>query len=103
MVTRGQVWWYEHPDAGRRPFAILTRDEACGVLNQVIAVPATTVVRDIPTEVVLDTHHGMPRRCVLSLDNVTVIRPALCTELITSLDAATMQRVCDALGHAIAC
>lgn len=97
------MWWYEHPDAGRRPFAVLTRDEACGVLNQVIAVPATTVIRGIPTEVVLDVDDGMPRRCVLALDNVTVIRPALCTELITSLDAVVMQRVCDALGHATAC
>lgn len=103
MVKRGEVWWYEHPEAGRRPFAILTRNEACAVLNQVIAVPATTVIRTIPTEVVLDTDDGMPRRCALTLDNVTVIRPALCTELITTLDSATMDRVCDALGHATNC
>ncbi|HET8929803.1 MAG TPA: type II toxin-antitoxin system PemK/MazF family toxin [Acidimicrobiales bacterium] len=103
MVSRGEVWWYEHPDAGRRPFAILTRTEACGVLNQVLAAPATTVIRQIPTEVPLDKHDGMPRRCVLSLDNVTLIRPALCTELITTLDAATMGKVCEALGYTTAC
>lgn len=103
MVKRGEVWWYEPPEAGRRPFAILTRNEACEVLNQVIAVPATTVIRSIPTEVVLDTDDGMPRHCVLSLDNVTVIRPVLCTELITTLDALTMDRICEALRHATAC
>lgn len=103
MVTRGEVWWYEHPDAGRRPFAILTRAEVCGVLNQVLSAPATTVIRGIPTEVPLDERDGMPLACVLSLDNVTLIRPTLCTERITTLDAATMDRVCVALGHAIAC
>ncbi len=103
MVNRGEVWWYEHPDAGRRPFAILSRPETCEVLNQVLAVPATTVIRNIPTEVPLDEHDGMPRRCVLSLDNATLIRPALCTEQIATLDAATMHLVCEALGHATAC
>lgn len=103
MVSRGQVWWYEHPEAGRRPFLVLTRTEVCGVLNQVIAVPATTVIRHIPTEVALDESHGMPRNCVLALDNVTSIRPALCTKQITTLDDALMDTVCSALGHAINC
>jgi len=102
-VRRGEVWWYEHPDAGRRPYAILTRDEACAVLNQVLAAPATTVIRGIPTEVALDSGDGMPRPCVLNLDNVTLIRPALCVERITVLHASVMHRVCEALGHAIAC
>lgn len=102
-MTRGEVWWYEHPAAGRRPFAILTRSEACAVLNQVLAVPATTVIRGIPTEVALDRTDGMPRSCVLNLDNVTLIRPALCTERITTLGASTMGRVCEALGHAATC
>lgn len=103
MVTRGEVWWYEHPEARRRPFLVLTRHEACAVLNQILAAPATTVIRGIPTEVVIDERDGMPRQCALSLDNVTLIRPALCTERITTLDAARMAEVCEALGHATAC
>jgi mRNA-degrading endonuclease toxin of MazEF toxin-antitoxin module len=103
VVTRGEIWWYEHPDAGRRPFLILTRAEACTVLTQVMAVPATTVIRGIPTEVVLEVEDGMPRRCALSFDNVTLVRPALCTERITTLDHERMQASCVALGHATAC
>lgn len=103
MVTRGEIWWYEHPDVQRRPFLVLTRPEACSVLNQVIAVPATTVIRNIPTEVLLDEGDGMPRRCALTLDNVTLIRPALCTERLTWLDGARMAEVCEALGHATDC
>jgi mRNA-degrading endonuclease toxin of MazEF toxin-antitoxin module len=103
VVTRGEVWWYAHPDAGRRPYLILTRTEACAVLTQVMGVPATTVIRGIPTEVVLDESDAMPRRCALSLDNVTLLRPTLCTDRITTLDATRMHAVCAALAHATAC
>lgn len=76
MVARGEVWWYEDPRAGRRPFLILTRDEVISLLNQVLAVPATRTIRGIPTEVALGPDQGMPSECVLSLDNVTLVRPA---------------------------
>ncbi len=103
MVARGEVWWYQDPRAGRRPFLILTRDEAIPVLNQVLAVPATRTVRRIPTEVPLGESDGMPADCVLSLDNVSLVRVALCTDCITRLGPDRMQDVCQALGTATAC
>ncbi len=102
-MRRGEVWWYEHPRAGRRPFLILTRDEAIPVLHQILAVPATRTIREIPTEVVLGRADGMPSTCCLTLDNITVIRPALCGERITRLSAARMREVCAALSVASAC
>ena len=102
-MRRGEVWWHEHPRRGRRPYLILTRDEAIPVLNQVLAVPATRTIRDIPTEVVLDRADGMPSRCCLTLDNLTVIRPALCVERITRLSAHRLHEVCSALALATAC
>ncbi len=103
MVARGEVWWYEAPEVGRRPYLILSRAEAIPVLNQVLGVPATRTVRGIPTEVALDRSDDMPVHCVLTLDNVTVIRLSLCTERITSLSLERMAEVCQALGHATAC
>lgn len=103
MVKRGEVWWYEHPDAGRRPYLILTRSEACSVLNQVLGAPATRTIRSIPTEVALDQADGMPEACVLSLDNVTLVRPSFCTSLITRLAPERMHEVCVALENATAC
>lgn len=103
MVARGEVCWYEDPRAGRRPFLILTRDEAIPVLNQVLAVPATRTIRGIPTEVPLGASDGMPTSCVLTLDNVTLVRVALCKERITRLSVARMQEVCEALRIATAC
>ena len=103
MVARGEVWWYEDPRAGRRPFLVLTRDEAIPVLNQVLAVPATRTVRGIPTEVTLDASDGMPAGCALALDNVALVRTALLTERITRLAPERMRAVCDALAVATAC
>ena len=103
MVARGDVWWVEVPDADRRPYLILTRSEAVGVLTKLLAVPCTRTIREIPTEVPLGRSDGMPAPCVLSLDNVTVIRKSLCTKRITRLSPATMREVCDALRIAAAC
>jgi mRNA interferase MazF len=103
LVRRGEVWWHEDPRRGRRPYLILTRDEAIPVLHQVLAVPATRTVREIPTEVQLGPGDGMPSACCLTLDNLTVIRTALCTERITQLSADRMREVCAALSLATAC
>lgn len=97
------MWWYDDPAEDRRPYLILTRDVAVAALTQVIAVPATTVARRIPTEVALDESDGMPTSCVLALENLTMIRPALCTERITTLGPEMMRAVCEALGHAVDC
>lgn len=97
------MWWYEAPGVGRRPFLVLARSEAIPMLNQVLAVPATRTARGIPTEVALDKDDGMPVPCVLSVDNVNLIRPALCVERITSLGPDRMQQVCDALRVAAGC
>ncbi len=102
MVARGEVWWYEAPEVGRRPYLILSRDEAIPVLTQVLGVPATRTVRGIPTEVALDRADGMPGPCVLTLDNLTVIRLSHCTERITKLAPERIAAVCQALGHATA-
>ena len=103
MVARGEVWWYEHPTQGRRPYLVLTRNAALPLLNQVLAVPAARTIRYIPTEVQLDEGDGMPTKCVLALDNVTLIRPAFCTERITTLAPEVIQQVCEALTVAAGC
>lgn len=101
--VRGEVWWYEHPAASARPVLVLTRSAACPVLNQLLAVPATRTVRGIPTEVSLGADHGMPVDCVLTLDNVTLVRPEFCTTRITVLDTTVMHQVCRALADATDC
>jgi mRNA interferase MazF len=103
VVARGEVWWHEHPDEGRRPYLILHRDTAIPVLNQVLAVPATRTRRGLPTEVGLDETDGMPRSCVLTLDNIRLVRPVYLVHRITALGPARMHEVCRALHAAVDC
>lgn len=103
LVARSEVWWVEHPDAGRRPFLVLTRQAAIAVLNAYLAVPATRTIRRIPTEVVLDTGDGMPEECALSLDNLTLVPRELFRTRITRLSVERMREVCRALTLASGC
>jgi mRNA interferase MazF len=103
LVARGEVWWVEHPEAGRRPFLVLTRQAAIPMLHSVLAVPATRTIREIPTEVVLDRSDGMPEECALSLDNLTSVPAALFRERITRLSVDRMADVCRALALASGC
>jgi mRNA interferase MazF len=103
VVARSEVWWVEHPDAGRRPFLVLTREAAIPVLHSVLAVPATRTIRQIPTEVALNESDGMPEECALSLDNLTNVPKALFRERITRLSVDRMTQVCHALLLASGC
>lgn len=103
MVAHGEIWWHEAPEEKRRPYLVMTRNEGIAVLNQVIAAPATGVIRSIPTEVRLGPADGMPVECVLSVDNTRLVRSAHLTEYITTLDPMQLSKVCDALAFAVDC
>lgn len=100
---RGEVWWGEHEDAGRRPYLVMTRDAAIEVLDRVIAVPLTRTIRNIPTEVHLDRHDGVPDECAASLDNIGVVPTGDLTERICTLTPDRLEQVCDALSIAVDC
>lgn len=102
-MNRGEVWWVELPDAGRRPACIVTRQAAIPVLNAVLVAPATRTVRGIPTEVPLGIGDGMPDECALAMDNLTTVPKALLTERITRLGPAKLTAVCEAVAVASGC
>jgi len=102
-VNRGEVWWAEHPDAGRRPYLILTRQSAIPVLTSVLAVPATRTIRGIPTEMALDKDDGMPAACALSFDNIVTIPKSLLTTRLCRLGVDRLEHVCRALAAATGC
>jgi mRNA interferase MazF len=103
VVNRGDVWWIEHPQAGRRPACVLTRAAAIPVLASVIVAPATRTIRGIPTEVRLSREDGMPDDCALSLDTIATVPKALLTERIVSLGEPRLSELCEALRAATGC
>lgn len=102
-MNRGEIWWAEHPEAGRRPFLVLTRQAAIPVVGRVLAVPATRTIRNIPTELLLDEADGMPERCAISFDNITTMPKSLLTTRIAKLPVEKLEEVCRALRAATAC
>jgi mRNA interferase MazF len=100
---RGEVWWAEVPEAGRRPVLVLTRDAAIGKLNKLLVAPITRKMRGIPTEVELDESDGMPKPCAVSLDNVSIIDTWALTHRICALDVIKLEEVCASLRIAVDC
>jgi mRNA interferase MazF len=104
LVKRGEVWWGEHHEAGRRPFLVLTRTSVITYLNAVTVAALTRTIRDLPTEVLLEPErHTVPQRSVVNLDSVHRVPKAALTSRICTLDGATMHEVCRALNLALGC
>ena len=100
---RGEVWWGELEDVGRRPFLVMTRSAAIPVLHNLLAAPVTRTVRGIPTELPLGAADGMPTECVASFDNLRVVPRAYLVERLISLDPIRLLEACRALRAAVDC
>lgn len=100
---RGEVWWGEIEDVGRRPFLVMTRSAAIPVLRNVLAAPITRTVRNIPTELALGPDEGMPVDCAVSFDNLRVVPKACLVDRQCALDAGRMLEACAALRLAVDC
>ena len=101
-MRRGEVWWAHLPSpSGRRPVVLLSRDVAYRVRRAVTVAPVTTTIRDIPVEVVLDEGDGLPRRCVVNLDDVTTIPKELLQSRLAVLSRERLLAVETALRFAL--
>lgn len=100
---RGEVWWGEHEDSGRRPYLIMSRDSAIPLLTRILAVPLTRTTRGIPAELPLGPEDGLPSECVATFDNLRPIPKANFVKRVCTLDAVNMARACTALRAAVDC
>ena len=103
VPERGQVWWGEIKDVGRRPFLIMTRSAAIPVLTSVLAAPITRTIRGIPTELPLGPEDGMPDECVASFDNLRVVPKSYLVDHICSLRPSRITEACAALRSSVDC
>jgi mRNA interferase MazF len=100
---RGEVWWGEIEDVGRRPFLVMTRSAVIPVLHSLLAAPITRTLRGIPTELRLGVDDGMPADCAASFDNLRVVPKAYLVDRVCSLDPRRMIEACRALRTAVDC
>ena len=104
LPVRGEVWWSELPEIGRRPVVVLTRDAAIPRYRRVLVAPCTTTVRALPSEVGLEPDTDpVPRRSVVNLDSVESVSVGVLVERVGRLSDSRMREICDALNVATAC
>jgi mRNA interferase MazF len=77
LPARGELWWCELPGDGRRPVIVLSRAAAIPRLRRPLVAPCTTNIRNLASEVVLETAEDpVPRRCAANLDSVESVSVA---------------------------
>jgi mRNA interferase MazF len=104
LPARGEVWWCELPEIGRRPVVVLSRDVAIPRLRRALIGPCTTTIRGIPSEVLLEpTEDPIPLRSVVNLDSVESVSISTLVERLGRLGDDRMRQICSALEIAVAC
>lgn len=104
LPARGEVWWCELAEIGRRPVVVLSRDAAIPRLRRTLIGPCTTTVRGIPSEVPLEPGADpVPRTSVVNLDSVESVSLGTLIERLGRLSDERMGQICRALEIAVAC
>jgi mRNA interferase MazF len=104
VPLRGELWWCEPPDVGRRPVVVLSRDAAVPRLRRALVAPCTTTVRGLPSEVVLEPGDDpVPRRSAVNLDSVESVSIGLLVDRLGRLSDQRMREICAALAVAVGC
>jgi mRNA interferase MazF len=104
LPERGELWWCELPEVGRRPVVVLSRDVAIPRLRRTLIAPCTTTIRGLPSEVVLEPGDDpVPRRSAVNLDSVESVSLAVLVERMGRLSDARMRDLCAALEIAVDC
>lgn len=102
VPERGEVWWCELAEIGRRPVVVLSRDAAIPRLRRALVGPCTTTIRGLPSEVVLEPGDDpVPRRSAVNLDSVESVSIAVLVERLGRLSEARMRALCAALEVAV--
>ena len=102
--ARGEVWWCELPEIGRRPVVVLSRDAAIPRLRRTLVAPCTTTIRGIASEVALEPGEDpVPRPCVANLDSVESVSLGVLVERLGRLADSKMRAMCAALEIAVDC
>ncbi|MEO6955938.1 MAG: type II toxin-antitoxin system PemK/MazF family toxin [Antricoccus sp.] len=104
LPGRGDVWWCELPQIGRRPVVVLSRDAVIARHRRALIAPCTTTIRGLVSEVVLDpAGDPVPRRSAVNLDSVESVALTVLVDRIGRLSDARMRQVCAALAVAVDC
>jgi mRNA interferase MazF len=104
LPQRGELWWCEPPDIGRRPVVVLSRDAAIPRLRRALVAPCTTTIRGLASEVILEPGEDpIGKRSAVNLDSVESVSIAILVERLGRLSDSRMREICAALEVAVDC
>ncbi len=104
LPARGEVWWCEMADIGRRPVVVLSRDAVIPRHRRALVAPCTTTIRGLASEVVLEPGDDpVPRRSAVNLDSVESVSVAILVHRLGRLADTRMREICTALEVAVDC
>ena len=104
LPARGEVWWCEMAEIGRRPVVVLSRDAVIPRHRRALVAPCTTTIRRLPSEVVLEPGDDpVPRRSAVNLDSVESVSLGILVERLGRLADHRMRQICAALAVAVDC
>ena len=104
LPARGEMWWCEMPEIGRRPVVVLSRDAVIPRHRRVLVAPCTTTIRHLPSEVLLEPGEDpVPLRSAVNLDSIESVSIAILVERLGRVADARMREICAALAVAVAC
>lgn len=104
VPARGEIWWCELPQVGRRPVVVLSRDVAIPRLGRALIGPCTTTIRGIASEVLLEpADDPVPLPSAVNLDSVESVSVGTLVERLGRLSDERMYEICRALAVAVAC
>ncbi len=104
IPRRGEVWWCEPSDIGRRPVVVLSHDAAIPRLRRALVAPCTTTIRGLPSEVVLEPGDDpIGRRSAVNLDSVESVSVAVLVERLGTLSGMRMSEISAALAASTDC
>jgi mRNA interferase MazF len=104
LPARGELWWCELAEVGRRPVVVLSRDAAIPRLRRTLVAPCTTTIRGLASEVVLEPGADpVPSRSAVNLDSVEGVSVAALVSRLGRLADARMREICAALEVAVDC
>lgn len=100
--ARGEVWWCEVAEMGRRPVVVLSRDAVIPRHRRALVAPCTTTIRGLASEVVLEPGDDpVPLRSAVNLDSVESVSISVLVDRLGRLADTRMREICDALEIAV--
>jgi mRNA interferase MazF len=104
LPARGEVWWCELAEIGRRPVVVLSRDAVIPRHRRALVAPCTTTIRGLISEVVLEPGDDpVPRRSAVNLDSVESVSIAILVSRLGRLGDTRMREIGAALAVAVDC